>query len=372
MKEWTDNKEYNPFNSNKLYAQANRWREIKRGEKLPPPTTISIDLINQCCIDCRFCNGAYGRTKNDSHFEEEAITEITGGLKGWESKGYKVSTSCLGGIGEPTMSKHLDYLIERLDDAHIGVGVVSNGVMLDRHHNLGDLDWLGVSVNAGTRKTYNYLTRKDYFEKVIKNIERLNKSTEGMKLQKPGQGYGISYKYLLTPQNTAEIYKAAEIAKDIGCRNIHIRPFGDPFDRKLGWKFTEGDIKRFNEQMELSRGLEDDKFGVFGITHKFNGDLTPNNDFAKCYSIFMIGAISPPINKKNLFSYNVCCDSRGKEGMQFDFKDFGSFEKWWGGEEHWKVHDKIKPKECPRCTSRPHQKIFEKAILEDNCTIDYI
>ena len=44
--------------------------------------------------------------------------------------------------------------------------------------------------------------------------------------------YGVSYKYLLYDRdNIGEMYMAAKLAKEIGCKNIHFRPAGTPWDK---------------------------------------------------------------------------------------------------------------------------------------------
>ena len=49
--------------------------------------------------------------------------------------------------------------------------------------------------------------------------------------------YGVSYKYLLyNRDNLGEMYQAARLAKEIGCKNIHFRPAGTPWD-KIGWNW---------------------------------------------------------------------------------------------------------------------------------------
>jgi len=364
--------EYNPFNSAKLYAQISRWEHIKRGEPLPPPIGISLDLSSRCNLACSFCNASVVMKNNHNDMSKETIEELCSFLGDWEVGGYKVKTACIGGNGESTMNKSLDDLISGLYSNGIKAGLVTNGVKLLDHQKLGMLEWIGVSIDAGTKATYKQIKGRDMFDEVIENIREFNSMTYNQNIQKVGQGHGVSYKYLLTPNNVSEIEDAAILALGSGCRNLHIRPVSDPWDRKLNQPFTDKDIKTFQEELEKARALANDSFGVFGVTHKFDGNLNKVNNFNKCYGVLMTCAISPPRGKEYKFAYQACCDRRGDDKLVKDFKSFEEFKKFWGSEEHWKLEESICPTQCPRCTLGKHNQIYENAILKENMTIDFI
>ena len=348
------NKEYNPFSSNKLYAQCYKWSKIERGKPLPPPTTISIDPSDVCNLACSFCNSRYERSKNSNVLSGDMMSRL-----GYDLEGFCESV-CIGGGGEPLTNRNIAWLIEGLDNSKIKIGMVSNGTILDRA-DLGQLTWLGVSVNAGKDSTYNNITGRNYFNQVIKNIKTLNENTQGTRLQTPGQGHGVSYKYLLTPENVDELYEAAKIAKDIGCRNIHIRPVANPWDRDLRSPFSDDDIKKFKDNIQNAHSLEDKTFGVFGITDKFDGKFNPVNDFSNCYAIFMNGVIQPPTDPRvGNFNWGMCCDRRGDKNTTFqNLHSIEEVKKFWGSEEHWEIFDKIQVENCPRCL-HPKMEIMTK------------
>lgn len=43
VKEWNATKRWNPFNSYKLLAHVERWKQIRRGKPIPPPILITIE-----------------------------------------------------------------------------------------------------------------------------------------------------------------------------------------------------------------------------------------------------------------------------------------------------------------------------------------
>jgi len=361
-KEWSVKNIFNPFNSMKVLAHYERFKKIKRGNPLPPPVTISLDLTSQCNNKCYYCNSEYALEHNKNKMDKETILEMCDFLKYWNVGGYKVLGSCIGGNGESTINKNLDTLIENLY-GNIGMGLITNGTLLNRHSKLGKLNWLGVSVDAGTKETYKDKTKRDYFDKVISNIKKTHTNNPHL---------DISYKYLLLPENVNEVYISSTIAKKIGCRNIHIRPFGNPWDRNLNNPFTKEHIETFQKQLELARTLEDENFSVYGITHKFNPDFTPVKDFKKCYGILITGAISPKRSDKYKFCYQMCCDRRGDESLIKDFRNFEDFERWWGSDEHFDIVESININKCPRCTQSQSIKIYENVILNDKMDVNFI
>ena len=263
------------------------------------------------------------------------------------------------------------------------VGIVTNGTEIDKFiEPLSKCTWVGVSVDAGSPETMKKIKGKDVFNKIIGNMQKLIKYSKdnNTKLSMSGQGYGVSYKYLLHPHNIHEINKAVKIAKEIGCRNFHMRPAGIPWDKiditnNNFIFFNDEYVKEFQKQIIMAREMEDQNFGVFGITHKFDKKFDIFNQFKTCHAIFMT-AVFMPDTDNNLDSFNLglCCDRRGDENLLLgeNIGDINEIDKLWGSKKHWEIFDKINVKKCPRCTYQPHNQIYEYVILKDNMTYKFI
>lgn len=376
--EWTE--AYNPFNSFKLFAHVPRWKEIKKEGPLPSPALVTIDPTNICDLDCTWCNSEYLRNKNHQEISKNALIDIADFLPRWgDHPTYTgVPAVCVAGGGEPLLNEHTGDLINRLYENGVGIGVVTNGTHIDGHlEALTNCTWVGVSVDAGTSETYQRLKKRDRFGKVIKNMERLVSLSEGTPLGKEGRGPGVSYKFLMHPENVKDISQAAKIAKEIGCKSLHIRPFGISWD-KLGTghpdEFSYSDIQVFREELEKARVFEEDDFRVYGVTHKFDGDFRKQNQFDSCKAVFMTAVIQPATNPdKGRFNLGLCCDRRGDINLTFpNLNDVEQINQIWGSEEHWRKAEKIKVGNCPRCTYQPHNIIFENVVEEDNTTWEFI
>ena len=390
-KEWTAQKRWNPFNSYKLLVHVERWRKIKRGRPIPPPVLITVDPTNICNFNCAWCNAEYIRKHRNFKLSGKILNDLAEFLPTWGKDHFEdpgVKAICIAGGGEPLLNPHTPSFIDKVVTKDIEVGVVTNGShIMDGIDPLSQCTWVGVSVDAGTAHTFNTLKNinpaSGMFEKVIENIALLTDYAKrhNCKLGMKHQSYGVSYKYLLYKENIGEVFKAAKLAKEIGCKNIHFRPAGTTWD-KIGTDqeiiFTDDDVKLFNEQIAQAQQLDDETFGVYGITHKFTQQFERSNCFHKCYSVFMTAVISPPSNKaapEDSFVMGLCCDRRGDNKLEIltDCEDVSKINENWGGKKHWKIHDLIDVEnDCPRCTYQPHNQIYEQVILNDSMTYKFI
>lgn len=393
VKEWNPSKRWNPFNSYKLLSHVSRWKRIKRGRPIPPPVLITVDPTNVCNFNCVWCNAAFIRKKSKNSLSEAALSSLAEFLPHWGAKHscWKpgVEAICIAGGGEPLLNPVTGAFIDRVVSNGIHVGIVTNGSrIIDAIDALSQCTWVGVSIDAGTRKTFNHLKGlppdSAAFDHVIEQISVLSdyarRHNSRLGLKHPA--YGISYKYLLyNRENLSEIYEAAKLAKDMGCKNIHFRPAGTSWD-KLGTAdevaFSKEDIVLFNEEIKRVMELDDETFGVYGVTHKFNSQFERANYFEKCYAIFMTAVIQPFSSgneDEDSFVLGLCCDRRGDSKLELanNITDPLAIHELWGGKAHWSIHDRIAARlECPRCTYQPHNEIYEQVILNDSMTYKFI
>ena len=391
-KEWNPSKRWNPFNSYKLLAQVERWKKIKRGRPLPPPVLITIDPSNICNLNCLWCNAELVRREWKSSLSEKALFEIADFLPQWgEDTGCQepgVQAICIAGGGEPLLNPATGNFIDRVVANDIEVGVVTNGTKIDEFvDSLSQAVWVGVSIDAATKETFNKLKGlppdSDLFDRVIENAAILvdYAKMHNNKLGWKHPAYGVSFKYLLYKGNISEVYEATKLAKQIGCKNIHFRPAGTTWD-KLGTEreisFSRDDVSLFKQQIAEALELDDETFGVYGVTHKFNSQFASANYFCRCHSIFMTAVIEPPVGKdapKDSFTIGLCCDRRGDPKLELarNIESTQEIQKLWGSKGHWDIHDRIiVQSECPRCTYQPHNEIFEQVVLNDSMTYKFI
>lgn len=390
--EWIPGKQWNPFNSYKLLAHVERWRKIKRGKPIPPPILITVDPTNVCNFNCAWCNAEFIRKERKGSLSEKILLELADFLPRW-GEGNSVwkpgvEAVCIAGGGEPLLNPATAAFIDALIEKEIEVGIVTNGSFINRYiDSLSYCTWVGISVDAATSRTFNKLKllnqKSDIFDRIIENMTTLvdYAKRHNNRLGYKHPAYGVSYKYLLYKDNIGEVYEATKLAKEIGCKNIHFRPAGTTWD-KMGTAqeivFSKEDVELFNEQIAKALELNDESFGIYGVTHKFNSQFSSANYFDKCYALFMTAVIEPPAGKDappDSLVLGVCCDRRGDAKLELarNIRNVDEIQKLWGSETHWKMHDKITvEEECPRCTYQPHNQIYEQVILNDSMTHKFI
>jgi hypothetical protein len=391
--EWSVHKKWNPFNSYKLLTHVPRWSLIKRGKPIPQPALVTVDPINRCNLRCQWCNAGYILEHRQRALSKQTLLDLADFLAEWQGspewpKG--VEAICIAGGGEPLLNRDVGYFIERCVSNGIEVGVVTNGTVIDRFlEPLSLCTWVGVSVDAGSNQVYNRLKglKPDaiVFDRVIENMMRLiayAKARQAPLASNRSGGHGVSYKFLLCDGNIEDVYRAGRIAKTIGCKNYHVRPVGRPWhrldeaDSEGFMKFSNEAIEQFFDELERARALEDQTFGVYGITHKFSNKFDIENFFSTCHAVFMTAVFMPRVESddENAFTMGLCCDRRGDPSLELvrDGTSLDAVAKLWGSREHWRIFDDIDIATCPRCTYQPHNQIYEHVIQGDSMTYKFI
>lgn len=340
---------YNPFNGDKALKHVRYWQPIKE-MLVPPPILVSLDLCGKCNLKCTFCNA--GRVKDGTIMSRETMDRICRVLSNWRTKAV-----CLGGGGESSINPDMMYVVEKLNNIKIKVGLITNGVLFPRIIPRG-LDWIGVSVDAATRETYKKIKGCDRFDRVIDNIQLLKGALPKTE---------ITFKYLLHPLNEKEVYRAIQLASEIGCNRIHIRPGSYAwFDTKgKQFEFRERDYEDVESDVRLGKTVfEINGFTVHAVTEKFNRMFKPKLTFDKCYAGFTTCYFAPD------GKVGLCCDRRGDRRMMLGNVD--TIEALWGSKKHFEIINRVDVKKCPRCTYSHVNQIFENVIMEDRMMCDFI
>ncbi|HBA68429.1 MAG TPA: hypothetical protein DCZ40_03630 [Lachnospiraceae bacterium] len=384
----TRERNWTSFNSGKLFAHYERWKLIQRSGECPPPALITVDPANCCNLSCEWCN-AWKVRQNERMLSRKVLLDFAGMASEWKSHGgkYGVEAVCIAGGGEPLCNPHVGEFLYELNRKQIDTATVTNGTLIDKYaEELLSSQYVAVSVDAANASTFNKYKGLDkesrVFDKVIDNMEMLCRISRGKKcnLSKESPSNGVNYRMLLYKDNIGEISEAARIAQDIGCKSLHIRPAGIPYDLKHEFSFTEEELELFREQVSIVERTKKSGFGFYYTLGKFNEKFQKCNDFKSCYAIFMTATLMPASGESGDDAYclNVCCDRRSDERMKLlsNETDIREIARSWGKDGHWKIFDMISSDEikhiCPRCTYYEHNKIVENCILNDNMLIHFI
>lgn len=355
---------FHPYNPNKVFCHHKTWRDVAQWVRdvqedpkeawLPAPITVSIDPANVCNCKCLYCNADFVLNKHKgAMLSPKYLDELADFLFDWRVKG-----ACLGGGGEALCNPHTGAFIEKLYNYDIGVGIVSNGILIDQHSQLKYLDWIGVSVDAATPDTWGLVhgAKPSLFFKVMDNMRMLMEN-----------GVHITYKYLVRPESVHEVYDAITKSYQIGVRNFHIRPGANPWFEDVKKEFfTDDDVKSVKGQLAAAK-KDFPKMNIVGVFDKVGSHWQVEHPFKTCHAVLATCVFQA--NKKIGF----CCDNRGNPKLEIGPHDNPrDLMKFWGSKAHYDLICSTCVDSCSRCTFAIFNAYFEQAVLEDGFFLDFI
>jgi MoaA/NifB/PqqE/SkfB family radical SAM enzyme len=348
--EWLD--KYNSFNSYKglMYKQ---WYDAILAGQFLPPIECSVDPVNVCNLDCIYCNNKLTKARGVM-MTREHLLDLFSFFKSWGAKAI-----CIAGGGEPTLHPNLAEAVSLAYNLNMPIAMLTNGSFSGSEDLLMTcakcMRWIGISVDSATAETYVKLKGKDLFEFVLSNIKQLVESG----------AREVTYKFLLHPYNQHEVYKAIELARDLGCHRIHIRPVSFLNFQDHEEKY---DIEGITEQVAKARGMfETDRFRIFYVQHKYDKDLHRKFGFKKCN----VTPLMPIFHSQGDIS--ICIDRKNDASMVIgSHEPVDNILKVWGSEHHKKVIDNVKLSECPKCTIAPYQCQYEQCIEKNSMDWEFV
>ena len=137
-----------------------------------PPIMVDIDPVDGVCnLDCNWCCQAKSRSARPAKFMTPNTMKQLGVFCGdWGVKSWRIS-----GDSEPLLNQNIDTLIHSGYDSGIDIGLITNGVFLERVSAFSKLTYLGVSLDATTASTWSQVknTSPRGFDTIINNIKRI-------------------------------------------------------------------------------------------------------------------------------------------------------------------------------------------------------
>lgn len=178
------------------------------------------------------------------------------------------------------MYNGINEILTKTHSLGIDYAINTNGIMLERASKIiaGTCSWIRISLDAASEEKYRELHNgKDYFKKIVRNIEFLNKTKKGT----------VGTSFVVMENNVNEIFEAAKLTKSIGCDFIQFKPKYIPNaknERSLN-KYIADLNSRVKKELEKTKQLEDYNFAVL-ITGSMKTLLS-----------------SEPVNQRKSYSY---------------------------------------------------------------------
>lgn len=239
---------------------------------------LRISLIERCNLRCVYCMPEEGIVLRDkSEFmRPEEIIEIA---KEFVSLG--INKIRLTG-GEPLLRKGADLVIRELSKLPVELTLTTNGVLIDKYLDLlvdSGVKSVNVSLDSLVPERFKEITRRDQFDRVMKNIDLLNQAEMEVKINV----------VLIKGQNEDEIIDFISWSQenDLHVRFIEFMPF-DGNNWSSDQKISEHEIlseaeeffgKENVESLPVKPHSTERKFKVKGTKGSFGVISTVTNPF---------------------------------------------------------------------------------------------
>lgn len=357
MQEWSSEDRFNSFNSWKglLYAP---WYEGVRDKKLLPPVESSIDPIHTCNLSCKHCNAIRYRQTEPQKMSTDHLFNLVDFLSDWG-----VKANCFGGGGEPTMHPDMAAVLLYSKAKGMESSLSTNGTIMP--DDLADAiavtcRWIGISVDAASGGTYTKLKGTNLFSKVLGNIRKL--VTVG---NRDSTKCDINYKFLISPVNQHEIYRACEIARDLGVRDFQARPmdYNHQGMGELRGIFGDFDMSLISDQFAACHELSNADFHVYTPTHKFDKHFHGHKKFSHCYASYLIIQLCADGN------VYYCIDQRHNTDLVLGthYPNPRNILNFWGKQHHVGLVYSDTSRHCKtRCTLGPYCEQCEQLFINTN------
>lgn len=135
-----------------------------------PHTYLRISLTDRCNLRCFYCMPEEGieLIEKPNIMSLEEIINLAGVFRG-----LGVDTVRLTG-GEPLVRKNFGFLVEELAKLGVTLKITTNGILLDKYldlfHKIG-LRKINLSLDTLDKAKSVFITKRDYFERILKNLE---------------------------------------------------------------------------------------------------------------------------------------------------------------------------------------------------------
>lgn len=300
--------------NNKIYYYLDQVEKLERGEFVAP-ISVEIDPSNSCNLNCGFCMFKDWRSNHHEHLDLNTYISLIGELQQMGTR----SITFTGG-GEPLMNPNFNIMAKMAKSLGFQIGLVTNGILLDKVENLEDFLFIRVSLDAHNREDYKLVKGLDYFDTVIQNI------TDSLKWNKI-----IGLSYVVGPHNNKDLQKAEDLANELGVAYLQIKP------------------SYINEKKEIFTDFKyPDGRDIIGTERYLPKDNVP------CTIAALVGIVGA--NGDVYF----CCQGRGIDRLTLGNLKDKTFKQMWTE----RLDLKPKVSLCPMCRYMNYTKAY-KEILDN-------
>ncbi len=318
----------------KLLRHYGRVQGIVDNELLPP-VMADIDAVNGLCnLDCEWCAQRESReAKKPTFMAVDTMTRMGPFCRKWGVKAWRI-----GGDSEPTLNENIHHLFRSGADHGIDMGLITNGVLLDRVSDVHLLRWIGVSLDAVTDTTWSRLKNSD-----ASNFHRIIDGIRAIREKHPELNITIKFIKWSNAQHLDRYDLSSAHEGNDGYGGVKLDNYSDAES-----------LPRFAEEL--------------GCNYILRNALP--KDSAKTYRFDICRATPLYATFASDHKFYLCCDQRSNYVLTDDYtrNDWTELLSLWGSPEHKRLIGTIRPKACKYCSKEWLNTIIENIVLDGKYT----
>lgn len=185
------------------------------------PIDYYLEVTKRCNIRCRTCARLYDPSFREDDGMGDMSLETFRLVEPWLQHALRVNTV---GFGEPFLNPHLPLIMERATALGAFVTVITNGTLLTdelirKLVRIG-LGILVVSIDAGTKETFESIRRGARWNTVIESLERLHAAKKAVRSKRPR----VHVEFVAMKDNFETLPDLVDLAAERGAASLHIEP----------------------------------------------------------------------------------------------------------------------------------------------------
>ena len=335
---------------------------LRRGKPIVPHQVYLVvsDLCNQSCSFCSFRSPVGWMSERFGEDTGKGFTmnpnrKIAKGkalelIDDFAELGVK-AVQFTGG-GEPTVHPDLEEIVVRALDNSLQVGLITNGTRLLSTKTLERLAWVRVSIDAGTRETYEATRESKLWDKVLSNVATLTKVS----------GPTIGANFVTTRENFREVVQFCRLAKSLGVSYVKIAANLTT----EGLSYYDGILDEIVALMGMAEKLADGNFAIANVFARRLQDLKvgrPVHAFCgqQRFATFIGG---------DLQVYRCCNTAYTDHGRIGDLRK-QSFKKWLRDDASAHM-DGFDARSCTHCQFHEKNEVIHYLVQPEPAHVEFV
>ncbi|MHB9112936.1 MAG: radical SAM protein [Thermoleophilia bacterium] len=195
------------------------------------PISVEIHPTNRCNLSCLYC--AYRHVRYDEGLQELAFEHLIDELIACRPT---IRSVLFSGGGEPTLHRYLPEAVRRLHRSGADVGIITNGVVLNRDilDAYMQCTWIRFSVDTCQEATYSRLKsggNRSVLPKVLEHIKTVVKAKAGSRYTLPT--VGVSFIVTQESQDVGALMACLDLSSDLGVDYVMFRPLSEMDEEQI-------------------------------------------------------------------------------------------------------------------------------------------